>query len=301
MSFNGLDQKLHFLTGKGGVGKSSLAVLLSFIAAKHKKKVLLVELDPQGSLSSFFKGLTLDFIPRPLAPSIDGILITPRMALREYIVKQIKFSKIYDLIFENKAMHFFLDAAPGIDEIAVIGKIFYLDQQKKWDMIIVDTPASGHSLYLFKAPKVFLDITKVGPIAKRSEELYEMLLNPKRTAIHLVCLPEELPVQETLELSSEIKKLKLPLGKVFLNKMLSPLQDSLVKFSLAKVSLASLDPSFKEKIENSISKYQKRVSIQSSYQKALEKGLSQKTISIPWILDQEINAKILEKMAEVSL
>ncbi|MBI3019227.1 MAG: hypothetical protein HYY61_04980 [Deltaproteobacteria bacterium] len=190
-------------------------------------------------------------------------------------------------------MHFFLDAAPGIDEIAVIGKIFYLDQQKKWDTIIVDTPASGHSLYLFKSPKVFLDITKVGPIAKRSEELYEMLLNPKRTAIHLVCLPEELPIQETLELNSEIKKLKLPLGKIFLNKMLFPLQISLIE-----TSLFIMEPPLKEKVEASFSKYQKRSSIQFAYQNILEKGLSQKTISIPWILDQEINLKIMENMAE---
>ena len=283
MNLNDLDQKLHFLTGKGGVGKSTLAILLSLSAVERKKKVLLVELDPQGTLSSFFNQ-TLNATPCPLAPGLDGILITPRTALREYIVKQVKFSKIYDLIFENKAMHFFLDAAPGIDEIAVIGKIFYLDQQKKWDMIIVDTPASGHSLYLFKSPKVFLDITKVGPIAKRSEELYEMLLNPKRTAIHLVCLPEELPIQETLELNSEIKKLKLPLGKVFLNKMLPLLQNT-----ATEASLSSLDASLKEKIGELISKYQKRSLIQSSYQKVLEKGLGQKTILIPWILDQEIN------------
>ena len=283
MNLNDLDQKLHFLTGKGGVGKSTLAILLSLSAVKRKKKVLLVELDPQGTLSSFFNQ-TLNATPRPLAPGLDGILITPRTALREYIVKQVKFSKIYDLIFENKAMHFFLDAAPGIDEIAVIGKIFYLDQQKKWDMIIVDTPASGHTLYLFKSPKVFLDITKVGPIAKRSEELYEMLLNPKRTAIHLVCLPEELPIQETLELNSEIKKLKLPLGKVFLNKMLPLLQNT-----ATDASLSSLDASLKEKIGELISKYQKRSLIQSSYQKVLEKGLGQKTILIPWILDQEIS------------
>ena len=160
-------------------------------------------------------------------------------------------------------------------------------------MIIVDTPASGHSLYLFKSPKVFLDITKVGPIAKRSQELYTMLTNSKRTAIHLVCLPEELPIQETLELNSEIKKLQLPLGKIFLNKMLPLLQNS-----ATETFLSILEPSLRGKIEESISKYQKRSSIQSSYQKVLEKGLSQKTISIPWILDQELDLKILENLAE---
>src|SRR3989338_5737667 len=278
------DKRLHFFTGKGGVGKSTLSTLCALEAAKLKKRVLLVELDPQGSLSSFFNTTPLTYIPKPLAPNIDGILVTPRLALREYIIKQIKFSKIYDLLFENKAMQFFLDAAPGIDEIAVIGKIFYMEREKKWDVIIVDTPASGHSLYLFKSPKVFLDITKVGPIAKRSQELYTMLLNPKRTAIHLVCLPEELPIQETLELNSEIKKLKLPLGKVFLNKMLPLLQNS-----SPETSLSTLEPSLRGKIEESISKYQKRSLIQSSYQKVLEKGLGQKTILIPWILDQEIN------------
>jgi len=276
LSFN---QGLHFFTGKGGVGKSTLATLSALTLAQRKKKVLLVELDPQGSLSSFFNQ-TLGYIPKPLAPGLEGILITPRLALREYIVKQVKFSKIYDLIFENKAMQFFLDAAPGIDEIAVIGKIFYLEQQKKWDTIIVDTPASGHSLYLFKSPKVFLDITQAGPIAKRSQELYNMLLTPKRTAIHLVCLPEELPVQETLELYQEIKTMKLPLGNIFLNKMLPSFQNT-----ATESSLDTLDPPLKEKITEILFKYQKRSLIQSSYQKILEKGLSQKTILVPWISD----------------
>ncbi len=280
-----LNQSLHFFTGKGGVGKTTLAALSALTLAQRKKKVLLVELDPQGTLSSLFNQ-PLDYIPRSLAPGLEGILVTPRLALREYIIKQVKFSKIYDLIFENKAMHFFLDAAPGIDEIAVIGKMFYLEQQKKWDTIIVDTPASGHSLYLFKSPKVFLDITQVGPIAKRSKELYDMLLNPKRTAIHFVCLPEELPVQETLELHEEIKKMKLPLGKIFLNKMLPSLQNSWQN-SLTEISV--LESPLKEKIEGVLSKYQKRSSIQASYQKILEKGLAQKTTLIPWILDQEIN------------
>ncbi|MBI3019228.1 MAG: AAA family ATPase [Deltaproteobacteria bacterium] len=71
------DRRLHFFTGKGGVGKSTLAILLSLLAVKHKKKVLLVELDPQGTLSSFFNQ-TLNTTPRSLAPGLDGILITPR-------------------------------------------------------------------------------------------------------------------------------------------------------------------------------------------------------------------------------
>ena len=276
LSFN---QGLHFFTGKGGVGKSTLATLSALTLAQRKKKVFLFYPYPPSSLSSFFNQ-TLGYIPKHLAPGLEGILITPRLALREYIVKQVKFSKIYDLIFENKAMQFFLDAAPGIDEIAVIGKIFYLEQQKKWDTIIVDTPASGHSLYLFKSPKVFLDITQVGPIAKRSQELYNMLLTPKRTAIHLVCLPEELPVQETLELYQEIKTMKLPLGNIFLNKMLPSFQNT-----ATESSLDTLDPPLKEKITEILFKYQKRSLIQSSYQKILEKGLSQKTILVPWISD----------------
>lgn len=267
-----IHKRLNFITGKGGVGKSTVCKLLAQEQAKEGKKVLIVELDSRDSFS---------FEPKKISTNLYGIFIPPREALKEYIIKQVKFEKIYTLLFDNRIMNFFLDVAPGIEEIAMMGKIFYLEQEKKknkyiWDIIFIDAPATGHGLYFFKAPQVFLDISQIGPIAHMAQKMQEMLLDTKRTAIHLVSLPEELPVQETIELYEELKKLGLPIGEIFLNKIISlnaPLWNITCSTSLSK------------KIETTIYKLKKRSQLQQEYKKILEKSLKKSVTAIPWFLE----------------
>lgn len=280
--------QLHFFTGKGGVGKTTTASLFALAMANIGKKVLLIDLDPESPISSLFQAEKAMMIPKPLAPNIDGILIEPMASLREFIIRQIKIEKIYDLIFENKIFHFFMKAAPGVEEMALIGKIYYLTQER-WDTVIVDTPATGHGLYLFKIPKVFMELTQKGPLAEQSEKIYSALTEKKQTAIHLVTLAEELPVQETIELFTEIKKLKLPMGNLFLNKKLDEIEND---------EKPPLNPSLLHKIEQTLLHYQTRQRLQQGYQERLEKTISKKAFSIPWIFEPLDNIQSLKLLSQ---
>lgn len=289
-----IHHRLHFFTGKGGTGKTTIASLFALTMANLGKKVLLIDLDPESPLSSLFHAEKATMVPKPLAPNIDGIFIDPMSSLREFIIRQIKIAKIYDLIFENKIFHFFMKAAPGVEEMALIGKIYYLTEGR-WDTLIVDTPATGHGLYLFKIPKVFMELTQKGPLAEQSEKIYSALTEKRQTAIHLVSLAEELPVQETIELFTEIKKLKLPMGELFLNKKLeiSPFARDDENDEKPPPS-----PSLLHKIEQTLLHYQTRKRLQQSHQERLEKAISKKAIPIPWIFEPLDNIKSLKPLSQ---
>ncbi|MEK7790835.1 MAG: ArsA family ATPase [Deltaproteobacteria bacterium] len=296
-------QRLHFFTGKGGVGKTTIASLFALIAASRGKKVLLIDLDPESPVSCLFNTEKGTMTPKPLAPNIDGVLIDPLSSLREFIIRQIKIEKIYDLIFENKIFHFFVKAAPGVEEMALIGKMYYLSDERsgkkpRWDILIVDAPATGHALYLFKIPKVFIDLTQKGPLAEQSQKIYSMLTEKKETAIHLVTIPEELPVQETLELFNEIKKLRLPMGELFLNKKLEAFENNGILRTIGLWGSQNDMGSLLKKIEQTLLHYQTRQKIQQSYEDRLEKELSKKSFKIPWILKEAPDLSALKKLGK---
>ncbi len=226
------DKRLLIFTGKGGVGKSTVAAAAAVAAARRGTRVLIVEIGEQERIPSIFEsparagygGARVYTGRTPGSAPIWSMCITARETLHEFAVRSMKFEMLYEAVFENRAMRYFTAAAPGLDELTILGKIEFLHRESRvsskgpaFDLMIFDAPATGHGLALFGVPKTAMSMTQRGPLHAKAERMWRLLSDPARTAVNIVTLPEEMPVSEAIDLHEAATELGLPRGKVVVN------------------------------------------------------------------------------------
>jgi anion-transporting ArsA/GET3 family ATPase len=186
---------------------------------------------------------------RSIAPRIDAVNMEPGAALEEYAMMVLKVRALYKLIFDNRLVSSFLRGTPGMEAWSMLGKAQFhafeerADGTPRYDVVIVDAPATGHGLELLRVPKVILDVVPPGLLRREAERAWGLFTDPERAGVLLVTLPEELPVSETVELYQTLRtELRLPVCGLVVNMLLPRLFD--VADETALVQLAStLDPS----------------------------------------------------------
>ena len=196
-----LQKELVIIIGKGGVGKTTIAASLGLLAASQGKKTLLAEINTQGHLAHLFNKSPLKYTEKKLAPNLYGINVLPKKSFEEYVLMHIKLRQLYKVVFENRFVSYFIDATPGLAELMSIGKIYGL--VKDYDLIILDSPATGHGFSLLQVPSVVAEAVRVGPLKTQSDKIDALLKDRKKTMIMTVTLPEEMPVNEACEMASK--------------------------------------------------------------------------------------------------
>ncbi len=220
-----LDKRLVIVTGKGGVGKSTVALALGIAAAERGKRTIVCEVSAQERLSRVFHRAEVGFAEVEMAENLWAISIDPDESMREYVLLQLKVRAMRDLLFRSKIFTYLAAATPGLKELVTIGKIWELAQDDRkvkkgrhYDLVIVDAPATGHGVGFLQTPRTFANVARVGPIASQAEALDRFLTDHRRTGVAIVALPEEMPVNETAMLERDLtSEVGMSVDRIFCN------------------------------------------------------------------------------------
>lgn len=220
---NVLDLRFVMLSGKGGVGRTTVAAALARVAAAAGKHVLLAEAATTDRLGRMFGRAPLGTRVERLAAGIDGVNITPESALHEYGLLTLHSELVTRALFENRAVRGFLGAIPGLDAYAVLGKVWWHTTEvetgrPRYDLVIFDGPATGHASQMLRIPQAILNAMPKGPLARDARAIRDLLHDATRAALTIVTLPEALPAREAFELATRARgELEIPLGPLVVN------------------------------------------------------------------------------------
>jgi anion-transporting ArsA/GET3 family ATPase len=224
-----LAKDLLVVTGKGGVGKTTVAAALGLAAAAQGQRVVVAEVAARDELARALGGRSAGpFVEQELAPGLHHVSIDPQHAMEEYLADQLPSRALAELLVRSKLFTYLAAATPGLRELLTMGKVWELAQPTRrtprarpYDLVVLDAPATGHGLALLEAARTFSDAAKAGPIWRQGRTIHQMLADPTRTGVVAACAPEELPVSETLTLRDGLRtRLGLDLDLVVLNGML---------------------------------------------------------------------------------
>ncbi len=214
-----LTRPVQFFTGKGGVGKSSVIGALGMSAARAGKRPLIVELGAHTSSAHVFHGPRVGYEPAEVAPGVFATRVQFEPALVDYITARLKLRFIATLVARNNSLRKLFMAAPGVDEIVTLHRVAQLASSDQFDLILVDLESTGHALMFFDLPSVLEVFLSDGPLRQVLDSATMLVRDPRRSAVHLVTVPEPLAVGETVQLYRGLRdRGDLHLGCLFINR-----------------------------------------------------------------------------------
>ena len=223
-------RRFIFVTGKGGVGKTTVCAALALAMAQRGKRVLVAMTGVQERLSSLFGSAPIGHDIQPVANNIWATKIEPERAMEEYGLLVLKVKALTRVLFDNKYTNGFFRAVPGLFDWALLGKAWYhTTEQRKdgswlYDVVLFDGPSTGHGLDMLRVPKVLVELAPPGVLRRDAEAAWSLFKDAARSGVVVATLPQAMPVTEACELIETVTdELSLTVLMVVLNAVLSPL------------------------------------------------------------------------------
>ncbi|HUO72734.1 MAG TPA: ArsA family ATPase [Solirubrobacteraceae bacterium] len=296
------ERRLIFVTGKGGVGKSTVATTLGLLAARRGLRTIVAELASQERVQRTFAHEGELFTEVELAPGLFTISIDPQHAMEEYL--RVKVGPLGHALSMSRLFHAFAMATPGMRELLSIGKVWELAQLQRqtrgaapYDFVVVDAPATGHGVGILKTPRTFAEIARVGPIARQGRRIAETIADHEFTGIVAVATPEEMAINETLALSEALAEDQLQLDLAVVNALYPARFDADEAEELAAALPKTRSRAARSALGAAMSERSRALTQREQVQR-LRDGLAAPLVELPYVFADHIGPDELELLTD---
>jgi anion-transporting ArsA/GET3 family ATPase len=299
-----LDKRLVFVTGKGGVGKTTVAAALGLVAARAGKRTIVCEVAHQERMSRVFRREGVGYSETRLARGLYAMSIDPQQSMEEYLRTQIKPSPLYSVLFDNRLFQYFAAATPGMRELVTIGKVWELAQFERrnpeaapYDLVIVDAPSTGHGLGFLRTPRTFRDAARVGPISRQAGKIDAFITDPASTGVVAVALPEEMPVNETVDFERGLQReLEMGLDAVVVNALYPERFDGEEAERIEQAAAADGSPGVEAALKAALFEH-RRARTQRAELARLSGELGREPLTLPFLFEPELDLDSFEELS----